>query len=242
MFCQLAWEAYYPGVRHTLPKGRENRQGRQSIKKGDTSCFKCRRHQIEESLSFSPAECFSSCPSSAAPFHMCLFLREQLPQKSVGVIHILKLNLCLTTSLKSALFWWWGKRAPYTLYKKNSWSTRKRSGGTNILCHWDFWHSVARPSNSPHPPQLSTEPPAPSVPSTDTPSIDLQNLGMSTQQNYLNADTHTPRLNHLWICSLSATWSLMILNTCNKLSAWSLHTTILMNKTCSTLPNCRKAK
>lgn len=36
VFCQLAWEAYYPGVRHTFPKGRENRQGRQSIKKADT--------------------------------------------------------------------------------------------------------------------------------------------------------------------------------------------------------------
>lgn len=185
---------------------------------------------------------FLLLPLLSSPISYVFIFERTITSEISGSHSYPKVNLCLTTSLKSALFWWWGKRAPYTLYKKNSWSTRKRSGGTNILCHWDFWHSVARPSNSPHPPQLSTEPPAPSVPSTDTPSIDLQNLGMSTQQNYLNADTHTPRLNHLWICSLSATWSLMILNTCNKLSAWSLHTTILMNKTCSTLPNCRKAK
>lgn len=75
-------------------------------------------HQIEESLPFSPAECFSLCPSSAAAFHICLVLSEQLPQKSVGVILILKLNLCLTTSLKSALCRWGGERAPYAPHGK----------------------------------------------------------------------------------------------------------------------------
>lgn len=44
VFCQLAWEAYYPGVRHTFPKGRENRKGRQSIKKGDIESFQSMRH------------------------------------------------------------------------------------------------------------------------------------------------------------------------------------------------------
>lgn len=63
-------------------------------------------HWREAALSFSPAECSSPCLSSAAPFQICLFSREQLSQKSVGAILILKLNLCLTTSLKSALCWW----------------------------------------------------------------------------------------------------------------------------------------
>lgn len=53
---------------------------------------------------------------------------------------------------------------------------------------------------------------------------------------------HSPCWNHLWVHSFCATWGLMTLNTCNKLSAWSLHTAVLINQTCSTLPKCRKAK
>lgn len=48
-FCQLALEAYYPGVRHKFPKGRENRQGRQSMKKGNIWEFPVHEtHQIEK--------------------------------------------------------------------------------------------------------------------------------------------------------------------------------------------------
>lgn len=44
VFCQLALETYYPGVRHKYQKGRENRQGRQSIKKGNIESFQCMKH------------------------------------------------------------------------------------------------------------------------------------------------------------------------------------------------------
>ena len=147
-------------------------------------------HQTEESLSFSPAACFSPCPSSAAPFHICLFLREQWSQKSVGVL--LKLNLSLTNSLKSAVCCWEGWEGSLHSTRKNCWGMRKSRGGTNIFCPWDFWPSVARPSLSHHPLQPSTELPGLSAPSTDTPTADLQNLGTCTWQNHLNTDTPPP--------------------------------------------------
>lgn len=70
VFSQMAWEAHYPGVRHTFPNGRENRQGRWSIKKGgDAPNFTCIRHRGQRNrfplvlLSV----LFSSCPSLPAP-------------------------------------------------------------------------------------------------------------------------------------------------------------------------------
>lgn len=156
-------------------------------------------HQIKKSLSFSLTVLFSPCSPSAAPFPVYFFFREQLPQKCVGVIPILKLNLFLAISLHPALCWWGGWESSLCL-AQNCWGIRKRRGNHKEFCHWDFWQcclSFTFP--------LSSEPSAPSVPSTETPIRGLQNLGMCTRQKHPSTDTTLkPPLGTQLLCNLGS--------------------------------------
>lgn len=174
-------------------------------------------------------------PPLAAPFPIYLFLRQQFPQKSVGVIPILKLNLCLAISLHPALWWWGGVRELLML-------------GTELLGHKE----KERKTRSILPLRFLTVLFVLHIP-TELRAISPicaqhrhSHQTLAESWDVHKAETpkhwHSPHWNHLWIHSFCATWGLTTLNTFNKLSVWSLRTAVSMNQTCSTVSKCRKAK
>lgn len=187
-------------------------------------------HQIQKSLSLSPSECFSACLSSAAPFHTCFLLREQLPQIS-GSNSSPKVKPVLN-------YFVWSQPSANELSKTASYIAHRTAVAEGKAEEKPMYFAteisdiVSLASHSRCPSQVSTEPAVPPVPSKDHLVAGLQNPGLCTQQNNLNADTQHSLLHHLWMCSFCAPWSQPILST-GKQTAWSLHTTVLTNKTCS---------
>lgn len=150
-------------------------------------------HQIEESLSFRPAECLTPCPSSAASIRICLFLREQLPQKSVGVILILKLNLCVNYLPEVSPAPMSGERAPYSLHRTAGAQGKQKEEPTSFAREIsDTASLVLHIHNALHSRAQSCQPLL--CPGTDAPTADLQHRGTCTQQNHLNLDTKTHRV------------------------------------------------
>lgn len=120
--CQLAWEAYYPRVTHTFPKGRENWVHSPSRKES----FKCMRH-IRYKNHFLLVPLSVSLPASPQQPHFILVsFWENNCLKSVGVIPVPKLNLCLTTlSEVSPLLMSWARQL-LTLHTELLWQKEKQ--------------------------------------------------------------------------------------------------------------------